>query len=200
MKYSGRSKPVSILFSILILFPLLVTPACVGRTKKAVPLTTVASDLATLVLEWSDPSYIRKLFGDDFPNAEGIAEKTKKEWLILNMFVVTMAAMDTLDDKTVVNRLLDNMHQVIYEKTFSTRGERETFEQLVRKRYNAYYNIFASELKLHEKVDQLGIFFAKKFTGSQDVIVEYAAAKNFFTWYKFYRKFLADTFSKFEVR
>lgn len=172
--------------------------------KKNISLNEVADLLAAWIMDTGKPSELQEHLGEHITDDRGIDEERRKEWLILNMFALSEAVSDALDSKTATNALLDRVHQVIYEHEFSTHEERKNFNQLVWERYKAYRDILTAESGDNAtKATQLGRFFAEKFAGTSDTALIFTlifdAGIEFFTTLGTFRKFLDDTFSKFEL-
>ncbi len=167
--------------------------------KETVPLSQVAKDFAEFIISWSSTQEIDKIFGellqDESRPRNG--DHMRREWLILNMFAVTVGLSKSIVGKTITDQLLGDVHYLINQTEFSNDNDRVAFEGIVQKRYASYYDILND--KSGDIAFKLGKFFAEKSIGTTDILIILASSELFFTHVKFTKEFIENASVKFDL-
>lgn len=129
-------------------------------------------------------------------------DNQKLEILIINMFSVTNAVSQTIQNEDTKRAMLDLFHKKVYDNVFKIDAEKYIFEKRLATKYNDYYGSLAIEDGSQAMI-KLGKSMATNITGSDtigsDAIFIMVITSYFVSFLSTTKDYIKEVSDKFEV-
>lgn len=174
------------------------------KSKETINIKEFADMFAqTIMNSISDDSL--KRYSDAFKDMgenTTITQEQKNDLLIFNMLSSTRAIQNYFHDEKFEKKLLDLVHERVYELAFSSEKEQEQFEEILQKRYGIYYTILASGEENIALIlgKQFMDFLLKRDVRSEGMVMIFSEAEIFITKIELTENLIKDVLSKFDLK